>query len=189
MDCCSGGFSGNVEVASSPATLVSTPFPWPNKRRASKRACWLGTSQRGSSSRILIRCGVVGRGRVFPPPVGVALIIFDSVCCTSITKRFLGLKRERAGSSWPMSSHPITHPPSSLISSLALLPSPQKTPSVGRHRVAPPAARFCLPSLVAALEFLFFFGGHFQMEISAEIEKFFDFRSLKVYDSRENEDK
>ena len=106
--------------------------------------------------RILIRCGVVGRGRVFPPPVGVALIIFDSVCCTSITKRFLGLKRERAGSSWPMSSHPITHPPSSLISSLALLPSPQKTPSVGRHRVAPPAARFCLPSLVAALEFLFF---------------------------------
>ena len=35
----------------------------------------------------------------------------------------------------------------------------------------------------------FFFGGYFQMELSAKIEKFFDFwEFLKVYDSSENED-
>lgn len=174
MDCCSGGFSGNVEVASSPATLVSTPFPWPNDRRASKRACWLGDKSTRILSESSSRCGVVGLGRVFPPPVGVALIIFDSVCCTSITKRFLGLKRERAGSSWPMSSHPPPHPPSSLISSLALLPSPQKTPSVGRAACC--TSLFALPR--GGPRIPFFFGGHFQMEISAEIETFFDFRSF-----------
>ena len=166
MDCCSGGFSGNVEVASSPATLVSTPFPWPNERWASKRACWLGDK----STRIFIpdRCGVVGRGRGFPPPVtrrrlSVALI-YSIPCAALLSPKGFGSEE---GACRFVIAHVFSSPPPFLLThqtSLALLPSPQKTPSVGSPWRAPPAARVvCPPSWrPSKTQNSFFFGGNFR---------------------------
>ena len=125
---------------------------------------------------------VVGRGSGFPPPVtrrrlSVALI-YSIPCAALLSPKGFGSEE---GACRFVIAHVFSspHPSSSLISSLALLPSPQKTPSVGSPWRAPPAARVvCPPSWRPSKTQNSFFWWTFPNGNFRENEKFFDFSSF-----------
>ena len=92
---------------------------------------------------------VVGRGSGFPPPVtrrrlSVALI-YSIPCAALLSPKGFGSEE---GACRFVIAHVFSSPPPFLLThqtSLALLPSPQKTPSVGSPWRAPPAARVVCP--------------------------------------------